>query len=383
MPSAAILGMGVVGSGVAGLLTENAPLIARRTGKELRLKYAVDIRTPELPEGVELLTGIEPILADPDVSIVAETIGGTGVAYDYTRRLLSSGRSVVTSNKELVATRGEELLRLAREHGAFYRYEAAVGGGIPVLSPLRDDLAPNRLTRLDGIVNGSTNYLLTRMVEGGVSFPAALGEARKLGYVETDPAADIDGHDARRKLAILAHEAFGALLDAEALIPTMGISGITLEDTRAAALFGGAVTLIAHAEVCGDTWRGWEHPAFVPAESPLCGVKDVFNAVLVHGDFVDDVMFYGRGAGSKPTASAVVGDMVEILSGRAVQAPPSEGPRFSPDPEAPLRALVRCQGEDRIPGWEYRRDGDLTAALTPLMPRKEIDAIPGALYALM
>ena len=382
MPSAAILGMGVVGSGVARLLTQNASVIEKRCARALCLKYAVDIRTPSLPEGVALLTDIAPILSDPDVTIVAETIGGARVAYDYTRRLLEAGKNVVTSNKELVATHGEELLALAREHGVVYRYEAAVGGGIPLLSPIRDDLAANHITSISGIVNGSTNYLLTRMVEDSVSFPAALGEARRLGYVEADPAADIDGHDARRKLAILAHEAFGAPLLGEDTIPTVGISHLTPAHMQAAALFGGAVKLIAHGEWTGDTWQGWVHPAFVPASSPLYGVRDVFNAVLVHGDFVDDVMLYGRGAGSLPTASAVVSDMTEILSGRARPSVPSCGPAFRDRPDQPMRALLLAKDDTRRQDWEYMTGGGVTAAMTGPLPRREIDQMDGALYVL-
>lgn len=375
--------MGVVGSGVADMLTQNADCIHQAAGEDLKLKYVVDIREPKLPEGVILCRNIDDILADPDVTVIAETIGGVTFAYDYTKRALAAGKSVVTSNKELVATHGDELMRLAAENGVKYRYEAAVGGGIPVLGPIRENLAPNRISRVCGIVNGSTNYLITRMAETGVSFPVALGEAKKLGYVENNPAADVEGHDARRKLSILAHEAFGSPLNSDSLIPTMGITALTEQDITAARLFGGAVKLIAYARANGNTWSGWVHPAFVEGKSPLYGVCDVFNAVLVKGDFVDDVMFYGRGAGSHPTASAVVGDMLEVIAHKEVSAPRANGPEFADDPDALISAIIRVSEKQDLPGWEYREGDGVIAARTPLMPRSQIDQLPGVpLYVL-
>ena len=206
----AILGYGVVGAGAGKLLTEQAGRLSRAVGEEIRLKYVVDIRDVPLPAGVTLAKELDTALADADVRVVVETIGGKGIAYQYTRRALEAGRHVVSSNKELVATHGDELIPLARQKGVRYLYEAAVGGGIPVLFPIYELLCASPITRVTGIVNGTTNYILTRMKEANASFPAALGEARELGYLESDPSADLDGWDARRKLAILAHACFGA-----------------------------------------------------------------------------------------------------------------------------------------------------------------------------
>lgn len=309
----AILGYGVVGAGVGKLLTEQAGRLSRAVGEEIRLKYVVDIRDVPLPAGVTLAKELDTALADADVRVVVETIGGKGIAYQYTRRALEAGRHVVSSNKELVATHGDELIPLARQKGVRYLYEAAVGGGIPVLFPIYELLCASPITRVTGIVNGTTNYILTRMKEANASFPAALGEARELGYLESDPSADLDGWDARRKLAILAHACFGAKLADDAKIPFEGISRIAWEDVNLAEKMGAQVKLIAHGRRTASGWTGWVGPALLPNAHPLCVARDVFNAICVTGEAVGDVMFYGRGAGSLPTASAVVGDVVQVL----------------------------------------------------------------------
>lgn len=392
MIGVAVMGCGVVGYGVAQMLKENAEAARRAAGQEVRPLYMLDIRDMEVPEGIKLTHNFEDIIADSDVRIVVETIGGNRVAYEFTKRALESGRHVVTSNKELVATRGDELTRLAAEHHVSYLYEASVGGGIPVLHPIMRCLTGNRLTRVDGIVNGSTNYLLTQMREQGVSFPAALGEAKRLGYVEADPAADVEGWDARRKIAILANACFSSRFADEALVPTQGISAITEADMAAAEAFGGAVKLIAHAELHEDgaRWSGWVHPAFVPAAHPLYNVCDVFNGIIVHGDFVDDVMFFGRGAGRRATASAVVGDVLDIARSIDSFIPaeePSVVPAFEPVCPTPRRRLMRvsAQAESVLrlfaPDWELRPCAGELAVMSPALTDAQFDSDAASLSA--
>jgi homoserine dehydrogenase len=319
MVGIAIMGCGTVGAGAMKMLTENAREISRAAGRDVRLTHVLDVRTVEAPEGVVQVRTLDEALAVEDTKIFVESIGGCGVAYEFTRRALSAGRHVVTSNKELVAERGDELTALAEEHGVMYRYEASVGGGVPLIRPIGTCLAGNRILSINGIVNGSTNYLLTRMEKSGLSFSAALGEARALGYGESNPDADLEGWDARRKLAILAHIAFGAKFSDDKLIPTTGIKSVTEADFEKAHALGGTIKLIAHARRTDKGWTGWVSPAFVPNGHMLSGVNDVFNGILVRGDFVGDVMFYGRGAGAEPTASAIIGDIIEIS--RAMDRP--------------------------------------------------------------
>ncbi len=337
MTGIAIMGCGTVGSGAMKMLTDNAWAISRSAGRDVKLQYVLDVRPVEVPEGVTQAASLDEALACAETRIFVEAIGGCGIAFEMTRRALSAGRHVVTSNKELVAERGDELNALAAQNGVLYRYEASVGGGVPVIRPLNTCLSGNRILRIDGIVNGSTNYLLTRMEKSGLSFPAALGEAKQLGYVEGNPDADLEGWDARRKLSILANTAFGAKFSDDKKIPTTGIKSVTEADFERAHQLGGTIKLIAHARRSGEGWTGWVSPAFVPAGHMLFCVDDVFNGILINGDFVGDVMFYGRGAGSLPTASAIIGDIIEIA--RAIDNPhrPSNwdaAPAFVPE-EAP------------------------------------------------
>ena len=309
----AVLGYGVVGSGVAQIIMERQHEWQTVLGESLELRSVVDISPAQgLPAGVAYSDDIQSVLSDPRVHIIAECIGGIGAAYEFTKRALQSGRHVVTPNKELVAVKGDELLELARRHNVMYLYEASVGGGIPVLRPINQCLRANRLDTITGIVNGSTNYLLTQMETEGQSFESALQEAQRLGYAEQDPSDDVHGIDAKRKLAILAHECFGSKLAEVEQIPAVGIAQIAPEDMACARAMGGKIKLIAHAELTGDRWSGWVAPAIVLKNSPLYGVDDVFNAVKLHGEYVGDCMFYGRGAGSLPTASAVMGDVLDI-----------------------------------------------------------------------
>jgi homoserine dehydrogenase len=380
MLGVAILGLGVVGSGVMKMLSDNKDRVAMAAGEEVKPLYGVDIRDVAVPEGVRRVSSLDEALSDEDVKLVVETIGGVRIAYEYTKKALSAGRWVATSNKELVATRGDELMLLAKEHGAEYLFEASVGGGVPILRPLNDCLSGNRLLEIDGIVNGSTNYLLTRMEDSGVAYPAALAEAKELGYVEANPDADVEGWDARRKLAILANAAFGSRFSDEALIPTEGISRVTDRDILCCRAFGGTVKLIAHACANGETWSGWVHPAFVTPDSPLSAVRDVYNGIVVRGDFVGDVMFYGRGAGSLATASAVVGDLIDAarhVRGGLRRNAFAGTPVFAKD-MSPVSAALRVEAEDALsaqerveealPGCHVRPLDGMLAVKTAPMP---------------
>ncbi len=313
----AILGLGVVGSGTADLFAENAASIAARVGEEVVLKYALDIRDlPESPYADKIVHDIGIITSDPEVSVVAEVIGGLHPAYEFTRACLEAGKHVVSSNKELVATYGVELLELAHANGVQYLFEASTGGAIPVLAPIARDLAGNAVTGISGILNGTTNYILTRMFRAGASFESALAEAQEKGYAERNPAADIEGKDACRKIAILAATATGCLVNPER-IHTEGITAIRQSDVQAAERMGCTVKLLGRyvRQASGEFLM--VAPFFVPAACPLAGIEDVFNGVLVSCNYAGDVMFYGRGAGAHPTASAVAADIISIVRGDA------------------------------------------------------------------
>ena len=313
MVNVAVLGFGVVGSGVAEVLSTNGAHIDRKVDDLIRLKYILDVRDfPGSPFADKVVHDFSIIENDPDVSIVVETIGGAKAAKDFTERALRAGKSVVTSNKELVAAHGYGLLQLAKEHDASYLFEASVGGGIPIIRPLSQCLAANQIEEICGILNGTTNYILTRMIRAGLSFDAALKEAQANGYAEQDPTADIEGHDACRKICILASLAFGRHIYPDQ-VPTQGITGVSLADVDYAASCGKKLKLLGRAirrqdgKVCA-----FVSPHLVDGEDPLAGVEDVFNAITVKGNAIGDVMFYGRGAGKLPTASAVVADVIDI-----------------------------------------------------------------------
>lgn len=312
MAKVAILGFGVVGSGVAEVLTRNGAHIGEKVHGSVELKYILDVRDfPGNPFEDKVIHDFSIIENDPEVDIVVETIGGARVALEFTRRALTAGKSVVTSNKELVAKHGYELMELARDHGVSYLYEASVGGGIPIIRPLKQCLAANEITEVCGILNGTTNYILTRMIRGGLSFDAALKEAQQNGYAEADPTADIEGHDACRKICILASLAFGRHIYPQQ-VPTEGIVGVTLADVAYADSCGRKLKLLGRA-IRGEDGRirAFVAPHLVEGEDPLAGVEDVFNAITVRGNAIGDVMFYGRGAGKLPTASAVVADVMD------------------------------------------------------------------------
>ena len=313
MVNVAILGFGTVGSGVAEVLTTNGGLIDHRVDDLVRLKYILDVRDfPDSPYQDCFVKDFSVIENDSELDIVVETIGGAKIALDFTVRALKAGKSVVTSNKELVASHGYELLQLAQANGCSYLFEASVGGGIPILRPLTSCLAANELEQVTGILNGTTNYILTRMIRAGLTFDQALAEAQANGYAEKDPTADVDGHDACRKICILAALAFGRHVYPDQ-VPTQGIRGVTLEDVAYADSVGYKIKLLGRAlRQPGEKVCAFVAPHLVPGENPLSGVEDVFNAIAVTGNAIGDVMFYGRGAGKLPTASAVVADVIDI-----------------------------------------------------------------------
>ncbi|MBD5149247.1 MAG: homoserine dehydrogenase [Oscillibacter sp.] len=317
MANFAIMGFGTVGGGVAEVLRMNAASIEEKLGEPLRLKYILDVRdlsaTPYAGAAVKDFSVLEN---DPDLDVVVESIGGAKIALEFTRRALMAGKHVVTSNKELVAAHGKELLAIAREKNVNYLFEASVGGGIPVLRPLFQCLAGNRIEEVVGILNGTTNYILTRMVKGGIPFGEALKEAQAKGYAEQNPAADVEGLDAGRKICILSDLAWGREVLPEN-ISVQGISGLDLKDVSIASGAGYRVKLLGRAMKLADgTQCAYVAPHLVPADCPIATVDGVFNAIMIRGNAVGDVMFYGRGAGDLPTASAVMGDVIDALQHR-------------------------------------------------------------------
>lgn len=313
----AILGFGVVGSGTAEVLSQNQKQISAYCGDEVNVKYILDLRDfPEHPLGDRVVHDIQIILNDPEVVLVAEMMGGAHPAYDFTCAALKAGKHVVTSNKEVVATFGAELLDLARANHVSYLFEASVGGGIPIIRPMQTDLASNEILSVSGILNGTTNFILTKMKNEGAAFADVLKLAQQKGYAEANPAADVEGLDAARKIVILAALAFGKLLDPNK-ISTTGITGITQEHTTLADKFGGAVKLIGHTEKIDDRVLALVSPFLVLPTNPIAHVDDVFNGILVDTNMLGRALFYGAGAGKLPTASAVVADILDILSGRS------------------------------------------------------------------
>ncbi len=315
MIQVAIMGHGTVGSGVYAVFEMNAREISRAVGQPVEVKYVLDLRDfSSLPYADKFITDFSVIENDPEVTVVAEVMGGVGAAYEFTKRCLKAGKSVCTSNKELVATYGEELLALAKAHNVNYLFEASVGGGIPVIRPMMQCLAANRIDEICGILNGTTNYILSEMIHKGVSFEDALKQAQALGYAENDPTADIEGHDACRKICILSDLAFGDKIDPNE-VSCQGISKITLKDVALADELGYVIKLIGRAKRAENgKIYAFVAPHLVAKSSPLAAVEEVFNGIMVTGNAVGEVMFYGQGAGKLATASAVVADMMDAIA---------------------------------------------------------------------
>jgi len=332
-----LLGCGIVGSGVVRLLRDNAEEIAGRLGARLEVG-PVAVRTlardRDLP-GLALTTDAHGVAGDPSVDIIVEVMGGIEPARTLITEALQAGKSVVTANKELVASLGTELFELADTKGVRLEYEAAVAGGIPIIKPLRESLAGDRVRKVLGILNGTTNYILTKMSEEGSSFADALGEAQRLGYAERDPTADIEGFDAAAKTAILASLAFDAKIVAGDVYRE-GIMGVTATDIAHADRMGYVIKLLGIAEQADGRVGVRVHPALIPATHPLASVRESFNAVFIEGEAVGDLMFYGRGAGSLPTASAVVGDIVTVARAVLSGERPANGIVLSRKPLRPF-----------------------------------------------
>lgn len=306
-----VFGYGTVGSGVVEVITENASVIGKRVGEDVSVKAILDLRDfPGDKHEDKIVHDVNLVVDDPEISIICETMGGVGAAYKFTKLALEAGKSVCTSNKELVALHGPELIRLAAEHNCSYKFEASVGGGIPIIRPLQDAITADDILAVVGIVNGTTNYMLTKMTNEGADFDAVLKEAQANGYAELHPEADIEGYDACRKIAILSSLVYGKTINFEKL-HTEGITKVSSRDIAYAKRLGMTIKLLAKYEKVNGEAYAMVAPHLLTQDNPLYHVSDVFNAILVRGNMLGDAMFYGRGAGKLPTASAVVGDVVE------------------------------------------------------------------------
>lgn len=311
MIQVAVMGYGTVGSGVVEVIEKNKEEINKKSNEALNIKYILDLRDfPGDPYENKIVHDVELILNDPEVKIICETMGGLKPAYEFTKRALMSGKSVCTSNKELVAAHGPELIRIAHEHTCNYLFEASVGGGIPIIRPLNYSLTAEKIDAVYGILNGTTNYILTKMEQEGAAFDEVLKEAQEKGYAERNPEADIEGYDACRKIAILASLMCGKNVRYEDVY-TEGITKITSEDFVYASAMNRTIKLLGLCREEDGQFSAMVAPVLIPKDHPLSMVNDVFNAVCVHGNMLGDSMYYGRGAGKLPTASAVVSDVVD------------------------------------------------------------------------
>ncbi len=382
MVNVAVLGYGTVGSGVVCVIEENKELIAGRALEELSVKYILDLRDfPGDPYADRVVHDYNVILDDPEVTIVCEVMGGVGAAYEFSKQALMRGKSVCTSNKELVAKHGAELLRLAKEHHCNYFFEASVGGGIPIIRPLARSLSAERVESIVGILNGTTNYILTKMDREGADFAEMLKEAQEKGYAERNPEADIEGHDAARKIAILSCMMTDHFVDSDA-IPTEGITKVVPEDFKLADKMGYTIRLLGLSRrEQDDSLTVMVAPFLVSRENPLSMVSDVFNGILVTGNMVGETMYYGKGAGKLPTASAVVSDVIDAARhpGKHVPGGWDETPaKLRPADETEFAFYLRLEegakgrAEKAFPGGKVvaAEEGDL-AFMTPVMKQKD------------
>ena len=309
----AVMGYGTIGSGVVEVLDINKDRIAERAGEPVEVKYVLDLREfPGDPMEDKIVHDYKTIVEDKEVGIVVETMGGVEPAYTFVKAMLEADKSVTTSNKALVAEKGADLIRIAREHNVNFQFEASVGGGIPIIRPLNKCLTADEIEEITGILNGTTNYMLTKMADEGADFDDVLKDAQDKGYAEKDPTADIEGHDPCRKIAILTSLVCGKQVDFEE-IHCEGITKISATDIKYAKAMGRSIKLLASSKRVGDNYTALVAPFMLDASHPLCGVNDVFNGVFVHGNVLGDAMFYGSGAGKLPTASAVVADVVDMV----------------------------------------------------------------------
>ena len=350
MIKVAVLGYGTVGSGVVQVIQDNEELIAKRVGDKIEVKYILDLRDfPGDKNEDKVVHDYKVILEDPEVSIVCETMGGVKPAYQFSKDALLAGKSVCTSNKELVENYGPELISVARENGCNYLFEASVGGGIPIIRPMNTSLAPESIERIMGILNGTTNFILTKMSKEGASYEDVLKEAQALGYAERNPEADVEGYDAGRKIAILASLMTGKTVKF-ADIHTDGITNIDTRDFEYAAKLGKSIKLIAMAENKDDNVTALVSPFMIGEDHPLNGVNGVFNGIYVTGNMLGDVMFYGQGAGKLATASAVVSDVIELARNKDQILPcvwDEEKVTLGDYKETERRFFVRVEASDR------------------------------------
>lgn len=311
MIEVAVMGYGTVGSGVVEVIEKNKAEISQKAGEEINIKYILDLRDfPGDPYADKVVHDVEVILNDQEIQIICETMGGLKPAYEFTKRALLSGKSVCTSNKELVATHGPELIHIAHENKCNYLFEASVGGGIPIIRPLNYSLTAEKIDGISGILNGTTNYILTKMEKEGAGFEEVLKQAQDLGYAERNPEADVEGYDACRKIAILSSLMCGKNVRYQDIY-TEGITKITTEDFVYAKAMGRTIKLLGKSREEDGKLYAMVAPFMISMDNPLSMVNDVFNAVCVHGNMLGDSMYYGRGAGKLPTASAVVSDVVD------------------------------------------------------------------------
>ena len=346
----AVLGYGTVGSGVVEVLNTNAKVIARRAGQEVEVKYVLDLRDfPGEPVQSKVVHDYSVIAGDPEISIVVETMGGTKPAYEFVKQALLAGKSVCTSNKELVAAYGAELVHIAKSRSVNFLFEASVGGGIPIIRPLNQSLTADRIEQINGILNGTTNYILTKMANEGSDFSDVLKEAQRLGYAEKDPTADVEGYDACRKIAILTSLAYGQQVDYEDIY-TEGITEITATDFQYAKAMGAAIKILGSSRKSGEKLYAMVAPQMIKSDNPLFAVNDVFNAICVTGNMLGDVMFYGKGAGKEATASAVVSDVVDAVKHMNVNVMTiweDEKQAVAPMDEMENRFFVRISASER------------------------------------
>lgn len=316
MSKVAVMGYGTVGSGVVEVLTTNSRAIAGRAGEEIQVKYVLDLRDfPGSPVEDILIKDFDTIVNDPEIDTVVETMGGLHPAYEFVKACLEAGKSACTSNKELVAKFGAELLQTAKDNNVNFLFEASVGGGIPIIRPLKSSLTADEIEEITGILNGTTNYILTKMRDNGSAFEDVLKEAQELGYAERNPEADVEGYDACRKIAILTSLACGKRVDFEEIY-TEGITKITAEDFLYAKNLDATIKLVGTSTMTDGKVMAMVSPVMIKNDNPLYSVDDVFNAIYVYGNMLGDVMFYGKGAGKLPTASAVVSDVVETVKNK-------------------------------------------------------------------
>ena len=389
MTNIAILGFGVVGGGTAELIEKNKKQVESLGGDSINIKYILDLRDfPNSFFSDKIVHDYNVILNDPDVSVVCELMGGSHPAYEYTLAALKAGKSVVTSNKEVVANFGDEFLKIANENGVAYRFEAAVGGGIPVISPLISFIKQNNITEIRGILNGTTNYILTKMFTLGDSFESALADAQARGYAERNPDADVLGLDAARKISILAAIATGSLVTEDS-IHTEGITGIRSADVLAMEKIGFSIKLVGRALVSdGKLSRIMVAPFALDGSEPLSSVKGVYNAIEILGDPIGNVMFYGKGAGAGATASAVVGDVVQIMRTKSKYAQPTFKKGSAEEDFASFEAShylafdisMKDEVLKAFPGASFI-ESEECAVITPKLSESELSPILGSLSA--